>query len=457
MNRTSSFLTGLLLTAFTQAQTIVQVGNTPVTIDTVFTGLDVPWEILYGPDGHIWTTERKGIVSRIDPVLKTKNVILDITAQVYQYGESGLLGMILDPDFQQNGHVYLVYTYDPFPITNERLVRYTYTSGQLQNPLTLVDGIKGHSNHDGARLIFLPDKTLVMTTGEAGQDLLAQDPTSLNGKTLRLNRDGSIPGDNPDPTSYIYTSGHRNAQGLAYGPAGNIYLSEHGPVQDDELQILEKGRNYGWPNVVGICNTTEENTFCSGKNVKEPIMYWTPTLAVSDLVYYLNNGIPEFHNKMLMTSLKAKKLTAIGLDVAGTQTVSEAYYFTNMFGRLRDICVGSNHEIYIATNGANAANTDANTHSIIRIQPPLPNSLPETEPDLFSIKPTLADESIKVQSHSAGTFSLAICDLAGKRLLVKNNVERSCEINTAHLVPGVYFITVTSVNNIRVTRKFIKQ
>src|SRR5207253_7798708 len=137
------------------------------------------------------------------------------------------------PDFPATSEVFLVYTYGILSDIKERLVKYTYQNGQLGNPIVLLDSIKGNVGHCGSRLLFLPDKTLLMTTGEAHNGPLAQDLNSRNGKILRLNTNGSVPADNPIPNSYVYTWGHRNPQGLTLGPNGIVYSSEHGPTNDD--------------------------------------------------------------------------------------------------------------------------------------------------------------------------------------------------------------------------------
>jgi len=353
-----------------QAQSSITIGSTTLGVQTLISNLDIPWEIIYGPDDKIWTTERKGIVSRIDPNTGAKDVILDLTSQVYQTAESGMLGMALHPDFTNTPEVFLAYTYSGFAGVSERIVKYTYDGNNLINEVVLLDGIQGNTTHIGCRLFILPDMTMLASTGDAQNPPNAQDLQSLSGKILRMNLDGSIPSDNPNPNSYVYSFGHRNAQGIAVGPLGKMYLSEHGASTDDEFQLLEINRNYGWPSVEGFCDLSGEITFCTANNVKEPLTVWTPTIAPSDIFFYDNPGFPEFHNRMLLTVLKDKKIIAIELSADGEAYIGEDHYLTNQFGRLRDICVGPNKEIYLATNGASWSNTNPNTHEIIRLDPP---------------------------------------------------------------------------------------
>ena len=143
-----------------------------------------------------------------------------------------------------------------------------------------------------------------MTTGDAQQQPQAQNPASLNGKILRLNLDGTIPANNPTPGSPVYTLGHRNPQGLVQLPNGRIYSSEHGPNNDDEINQIEAGRNYGWPNVEGYCDLPAEATFCAANNVREPLTVWTPTIAPAGLTYYDHPAIPGWRGSLLLAVLK---------------------------------------------------------------------------------------------------------------------------------------------------------
>lgn len=437
------------------AQYTMSIGSTDVSIDTTYTSLDVPWELIYGPDNYLWLTERRGLVSRIDPVGKTKNVILDISASVMQYSESGLLGMALHPDFPAVNEVFLVYTFGPLGSMKERLVKYNFVNGSLQNQQILIDSILANVGHDGSRLQFLPDKTLLMTTGEAHNGPLAQDMNSLNGKILRVKTDGTVPADNPFPGKYIYTLGHRNAQGLTLAPNGFIYCAEHGPVNDDEFQIIEKGRNYGWPDVQGLCDTPAEIQFCQQKAVKEPMIDWYTTYAVNDIIWYENNSFPEFDQRILMTTLKAKQLVTIKLNSAGTGSVSESSWFTNMFGRLRAVCSGPSGEIYLATNGADAANIDPGTHSIIVIRPPAPVvSIKQQSYMDLEVYPAVTAGIIFIRGESVSGLSLHVHNLAGTEIL-KRRLENSSSVDLHELGEGFYLVSVFSGNSQVYSGKFI--
>ncbi|UYZ58820.1 PQQ-dependent sugar dehydrogenase [Hymenobacter latericus] len=330
-----------------------QVGNTTVSISTLTTGLDTPWELLWGPDNFLWMTERGGRVSRIDPATGTVTPLLTI-ADVTETGESGLLGMAVVPTQGSNQYgVFVVYNYTDGGQLKEKLVRYQYAVGTntLSNPQVLLAGIPAQTTHSGSRLLLLPDNTLLMTIGDA-QDLpSAQNRSSLTGKILRLNLDGTAPANNPVPGSLVYTLGHRNPQGLVRAPGtGKLYSSEHGPSNDDELNLIEANRNYGWPNVEGFCNLPAEQAFCQANNVREPLMAWTPTLGVSGLAYYDHPTIPEWRNNLLLLSLKAGTFSALPLSSNGEQVLRENNLWAGTYGRLRAICVSPQGRVYVGTS-----------------------------------------------------------------------------------------------------------
>ncbi len=333
----------------TESSAQITIGTTEVDTTTIASGLDTPWEILWGPDNHIWITERYGRVSRLNPETGEIKELIRIN-EVHEQSESGLLGLVLHPDFPNQPHVFLVYNYLESSSIKERLVRYTYSNGELESPLTLLEGIAGNGNHNGSRLVIDLDQKLYMTTGDAGNTSTSQNLNSLNGKVLRLNLDGTIPDDNPIPGSYIWSWGHRNAQGLVISPSGLIYSSEHGPSSDDEVNIIEKGRNYGWPNVKGFCDQPTENPFCADSNVFEPIAAWTPTLAVAGTDFYDHEAIPEWKNSILVTSLKAAQVVALKLSEDGRSVEQEEAFFQGWYGRLRDICVSTDGRVFLAVS-----------------------------------------------------------------------------------------------------------
>ena len=311
----------------------------------IASGLSLPWEMVYGPDNYIWFTENAGKISRLNPTTGQVSLLLAISG-VRTNGEGGLLGMTLHPDFTSNPYVYVVYGYDsPY---KAKVVRYTYSGSSLTSPLVLLDQIPAASIHNGSRLLISGGK-LFISTGEASDQSTPQNVNSLAGKILRINLDGSIPADNPYPNNPVWSFGHRNAQGLAQ--VGNkIFSSEHGPDSDDEINIIEKGRNYGWPNVKGFCNETGEQSFCSANNVAEPLINWTPTIAPSGLAYYNSNYIPQFKNSLLLAVLKGTKLIQLKLDAGQTKITATKDFYVNAYGRIRAVTQSPEGKIYICTS-----------------------------------------------------------------------------------------------------------
>lgn len=323
--------------------------------DTVIVqGLSFPWEILWGPDNFIWMTERGGKISRIDPATGTVSLLHTIT-EVVSNNEGGLLGMVLHPDFSSSPYVYVAYNYNSGGY-KEKVVRFTYTGSGLVSPVTIIENISASSIHNGCRMVFTGTGAglkLFITTGDASNTSLPQNTSSPNGKILRLNPDGTIPADNPVPGNPYWSFGHRNPQGLVYAN-GILYSSEHGPSTDDEINIIEKGRNYGWPNVAGYCDGTGEQTFCLANNVKEPIKAWTPTTAACGLDYYNAALIPQWKASLLMVALKDARLYQMKLS-ADAKTITETNeFFVSKHGRMRDICISPAGKVYICTsNGGN--------------------------------------------------------------------------------------------------------
>ena len=339
-----------------KSESQLYIGSTAIDTTSVITGLDTPWEVLWGPDNHLWITERYGRISRLNP--DTGGLIPVYTIpEVDEYGEGGLLGMALHPDFQTEPYVYLVYNYFSGEYVKERLVRYLYDGTTLTDPLIILNNVPANSYHNGSRLIFGPDGCLYMSTGDAGNLNSPQNMNSLNGKILRIRPDGTIPDDNPFPGSYIWALGLRNTQGMVFTSSGKLYGSEHGPSTDDELNLLEPATNYGWPTVAGYCDLPGETGFCESNNVKEPLAAWTPTLAVAGIDFYNHAAIPEWENTILMAILKAGKLVSLKLSSDGNSITEQQDWFTNHYGRLRDVCVAPDGRVFIAVSNRDGRGT----------------------------------------------------------------------------------------------------
>lgn len=399
----------------------------------VATGLEFPWEITWGPDDHLWVTERSGKrVTRVNPEDGSTSVALTIEEVLVGPQHEGVLGMALHPELLQgtgNDYVYVAYTYNIGTDEAEnierrlKLVRYSYdaASETLAEPSELLSDLPANNDHNAGRLVFGPDDKLYFATGDQGHNqtgnfllpIQAQDLPSAEqvasedwslyvGKVLRLNPDGSIPDDNPEfggVRSHIYTVGHRNPQGLAFGPDGTLYSSEQGPKTDDEVNILISGGNYGWPEIAGyqddsayvygnwseatnppadfsysdyvipeivpqqresdwdVENIAPIQTFFTVENAFDfaatcGFICW-PTIAPPSIAHYSagDTGIAAWHNSLLITSLKHGALYRLPLSDDGQSAEGEPLLYFDSANRYRDHAVSPDgRTIYITTD-----------------------------------------------------------------------------------------------------------
>lgn len=442
------------------SQSTLQIGQTQLYVDSLYSQADIPWELLWGPDNTLWFSERRGRVYSLDPETRALKLLLNIEQEVAQQAESGLLGMALHPDFSQNPELFLAYTYrtsnnDFF----ERLVRYQYSNDSLVNPTILLDSIGAAGIHNGARLLFLPDGSLLMSTGDRGSTATSQDTANLNGKILRIMPDGTIPSDNPFAGSPVYALGLRNVQGMTLHPNGKVYISEHGPTTDDEFQILEAGRNYGWPAVTGFCDSPAEQSFCQSHNVLEPLLAWTPTIAPSDLIYYVQGIVPEWEGKLLMTELKTGVLRSIELNSTGDSVLSQEPFINFQFGRLRDICQGPDGAIYLASNGFSWSNSNPGTHCIIRLSPwLLSQNLYKKQQALARVYPNPAQGAYTIELAENMRGHWLLFDIFGRPVqqgLIAGQTAIRCE--TQGLASGCYILQIEKEDGQREQHKLIIQ
>jgi glucose/arabinose dehydrogenase len=342
----TSFILCFFLIATALAQAAAPPSKPNAQVEVLARGLETPWAIAFAPDGRIFITERPGRIRVIKNGALPKEPWMQI--EVYQSGEAGLLGLALDPAFERNRFIYAAHTYrdDKDKIKN-RLVRLRDETGKGVFDKVLLDNVEGANNHDGGRVKFGPDEKLYWTTGDAQTTRLAQNLSSLNGKILRLNSDGTIPSDNPFPKSLVYSHGHRNPQGLAWQPgSGRLYATEHGPSGFqgcclDEINLIEPGKNYGWPEIRG-----DEKR----DGMVSPVLHsgtsdtWAPGGAT-----FVTRG--SWAGSLLFTGLRGESLYRIVFDPENPRKVMTfERFFVREFGRLRDVAEGPDGAIYILTS-----------------------------------------------------------------------------------------------------------
>jgi len=321
--------------------------------------LEIPWAMAFAPDGRLFVTERPGRVRILNLASSTSDLALTI-ADVFAQDEAGLLGLALDPQFEQNRWVYLYYT---AALTTggrvNRVVRYREVNARLVERVVLLDSVPAGQFHDGGRVRFGPDGLLYVTTGDAGNGLLPQDLASYAGKLLRLNRDGTTPRDNPF-ASPVYSSGHRNPQGLDWHPStGDLWASEHGQTGNDEINVIRGGANYGWPRIEGAAALPGMET---------PIEFYNPAIAPSGAAFYRGDRFPGFSNNLFVGTLRGTHL--LRLRTEARQIVSQERLLDGRFGRIRDVVSGPDGYLYLCTNNRDGRGNPATTDDrILRLVP----------------------------------------------------------------------------------------
>lgn len=328
----------------------VQIGNTFLSLTEEATDLHVPWDLQYDRiNNAIIFSEIKGSIKRFD--IYTKKITeIDSITDVFHQRTLGLLGMALYQPNNQQAYLYLSYTSKKDSSIYSNLYRYNYSEdGQLSAPKLLLQ-IPGNTGHNGSRIIISTDNKVYWATGDAAIDTYAQDSTSLNGKILRLNLDGSIPSDNPIPNSYVYAWGFRNMQGLTNDETGKIYTSEHGDAIEDEVNLILPLKNYGWPLVEGKSESKEQKSIADQIHFQAPLISWTPTIAPSGMAYFGSNTVPEWKNSLLVTTLKNQSLHILKLSEDGLKIDDEYILFGNQLGRLRSVIVLPNGDIYFCSS-----------------------------------------------------------------------------------------------------------
>ena len=326
---------------------------------TIANSLESPWEITWGPDGWLWYTQRDGTIGKVHPDTQERVTIATIE-DVATFREVGLLGMaVIGKSFTR---VYLFYASKQHQ--DFRVVRYRYDGQSLLDRTDILTGIplgsadKGNLAFIGGRLKVVGDK-LFVTTGEmvVGPSK-AQDHRSMAGKILRMNLDGTVPEDNPwanapHPSNLIWATGNFRPQGLTWFSDSLIYMSDRGGSIDSEVNILEKGGNYGASRVFGNCDV-QELEFCADSNVIEPIYSWLPILPqaldVASIAYYNSEAIPFLKNSLILTSFVEGDVRQLKLSEDGRTVEKETVLFKNNWGQLRDVCVSPSGRVFIATN-----------------------------------------------------------------------------------------------------------
>lgn len=337
---------------------VLQPEKVTYTFETVISGIDIPWGMAWLPDGSLLVTEKSGILYWVKNKVKTP--IANVPA-VINRGQGGLLDVAVHPNYSENGWIYLTYSSDSGTEkgAHTQLIRAKIENQTLTQIQELYKGVpnttRGH--HFGSRIVFDSQGFLYFTIGDRGNH--PENPQDIKrdgGKVYRLHDDGSIPLDNPfvgkpDAKEAVFSFGHRNPQGMAVHPVtGKIWTHEHGPKGGDEINIIKKGANYGWPIITyGIdYDGSVISNLKEKEGMEQPVYYWVPSIAPSGMTFVTSDLYPNWKGHLLVGSLSFQYLELVQLD---NETVIGRQKLATDIGRVRDVRQGPDGYIYLSVEG----------------------------------------------------------------------------------------------------------
>lgn len=324
----------------------VPVENIPA-VSIVAENLSIPWALAFLPDKRLLVTEREGKIKIVDD-----GEIIEIAEiNVHSEGEGGLHGIAIDPEFENNNYIYIYYTTSSTgDNSTNRVARYTFSNNLLTDETVILDNIPGARVHDGGRIKFGPDGYLYITTGDAANPSLSQNRDSLAGKILRVDTKGNPASQNPFG-NLAYSYGHRNPQGIAWDDKNQLFATEHGNSATDEFNLIEIGKNYGWPTITG----SEKGSGMQTPLIQSSNNTWAPA------------GLAYVNEKFYFGGLRGNALYQIEI-INGEYMLTE--YFKGEFGRIRDVVKGPDNMLYITTSNRDGRGIPSkNDDKIIRINP----------------------------------------------------------------------------------------
>ncbi|MEZ5830138.1 MAG: PQQ-dependent sugar dehydrogenase [Dongiaceae bacterium] len=340
----------------------------PVSVVTVAEGLEHPWGLAFLPDGRMLVTERPGRLRLIAQDGQVSPPLAGVP-EVYLNGQGGLLDVALDPDFAANGLVYLSFAEPGGDGGGTAVARGRLGDSKLEqvNVIWRQQPKLDSGQHFGSRLVFLKDGTLIVTLGDRNRRQYIPDLKAQIGKLVRINRDGTIPKDNPfvGDAAYspdIYSLGHRNVQGATLNPdTGELWTVEHGARGGDEINVPQPGKNYGWP-IISYGREYSGAKIGEGTSkpgLEQPVYYWDPSIAPSGMTFYAGDAFPAWKGNLFVGALKFQML--VRLEIDGHRIVKEERLLKGLGDRIRDVVQGPDGDLYLLT--------DEDDGRVLRIEP----------------------------------------------------------------------------------------
>ncbi len=361
-------LAAVALLSFADPATAVQTDAPPPTkpskikVETVAEGLEHPWGLQFLPDGRLLVTERPGRLRIVSKDGKLSKPIANLP-KVAAIRQGGLLDILLAPDFEESGVIYFSYGEprgsgkNATSVARAKLVLEN-DGGKLEDVKVIFRQQPAFDSglHFGSRLVWAPDGTLFITTGERNyQRDEAQNPANDLGKVIRINPDGSIPDDNPKLEGWapeVWSMGHRNIQGAAIRPeTGQLYTNEHGAQGGDELNVTQKGKNYGWPIITyGVEYSGEKvgEGLTEKEGLEQPVYYWVPSIATSGLAFYEGDLFPDWKGNAFVGGLAGTRVDRLVFD--GDDVIAAETLFEDAADRIRDVRSGPDGALWLLTD-----------------------------------------------------------------------------------------------------------
>ena len=325
---------------------------------TLVRGLEHPWSLAFLPDGDMLVTERPGRLLRIDAHDHSIHPVAGLPP-IATVGQGGLLDVVLHPRFESNRQIYFSFAASGEGGEGTEVARARLEDDTLSDVEIIFRALPKSEGgrHFGSRLLFTPDGHLLITLGERGDRPRAQDLGDHAGSIIRVNDDGSVPDDNPfvdqaGAKPEIFTYGNRNVQGIALDPdSGRVWAHEHGPQGGDEVNLIESGRNYGWPVITYGRNYVIGTKIGEGthkEGMEQPRHQWTPSIAPSGMTFYTGDAFPAWRGNLFVGALKYRLVARLELD--GTDVIHEERLIEDVLGRIRDVRTGPDGYIYLLTD-----------------------------------------------------------------------------------------------------------